>query len=122
MSARKDAIRIRHMLEAARKAVEFARGRTRADLDSDELLSLALVRLLEVIGEAGRQVSADVRKQYSHIPWREIVGTRDRLIHGYFDVDMDIVWAIISTDLPALIPQLEELLRDLSGPEDSSNS
>lgn len=122
MSQGDDVTRLRHMIDAARKTLEFTTGRTRADLDRDELLALALVRLLEIIGEAARHVSSHLREQYPSIPWREIAGTRDRLIHGYFDVDMDIVWAIVSADIPLLVTQLEEILQELhadNGPEAS---
>ncbi len=105
-----DEVRLRHMFDAARKAVEFARGRSRSDLDADEQLALALVRLLEIVGEAGRQVSAATREAHPSIPWREIAGTRDRLIHGCFDVDLDVVWAIVSTDLPRLTDSLRRIL------------
>ncbi len=105
-----DAVRLRHMLDAARRAIEFMQGRAKSDLESDEQLSLAVVRLLEILGEAAKNVSEDLRKDYPDIPWRQIAGTRDRLIHGYFDVDLDIVWQIISTDLPVLVAQLEKAL------------
>ena len=99
--------RLRHMLDAARKAAQFVQGKTRADLDRDEMLMLALVRLLEVIGEAATGVTDDIRQRTSQIPWREISGTRHRLVHGYFDVDLDIVWEIVTHDLPSLIAELE---------------
>jgi uncharacterized protein with HEPN domain len=105
-----DAVRLRHMLDAARRAIDFMQGRAKSDLESDEQLSLAVVRLLEILGEAAKNVSEDLRKDYPDIPWRQIAGTRDRLIHGYFDVDLDIVWQIISTDLPVLVVQLEKAL------------
>ncbi len=105
-----DAVRLRHMLDAAKRAIDFMQGRARSDLESDEQLSLAVVRLLEILGEAAKNVSEDLRKDYPDIPWRQIAGTRDRLIHGYFDVDLDIVWQIISTDLPLLAAQLEKAL------------
>ena len=105
-----DAVRLRHMLDAARRAIDFMQGRAKSDLESDEQLSLAVVRLLEILGEAAKNVSEDLRKGYPDIPWRQIAGTRDRLIHGYFDVDLDIVWQIISTDLPPLVAQLEKAL------------
>ena len=105
-----DAVRLRHMLDAAKRAIDFMQGRAKSDLESDEQLSLAVVRLLEILGEAARNVSEDLRKDYPDIPWRQIAGTRDRLIHGYFDVDLDIVWQIISTDLPVLVAQLEKAL------------
>ena len=110
MPNRKDLVRIQHMLDAMRKSEEFIRGRCRADLDSDEKLTLALIRLLEIIGEAAKAVSFSLQKRYPKVSWREIAGTRDRLIHGYFDVDLDIVWEIVSKDLPALTPELEKML------------
>lgn len=105
-----DIVRLRHMLDAARKAIDLTSGHSRTELDKDEKLSLALVRLLEILGEAAKSVSERFREEYPSIPWRQIAGTRDRLIHGYFDVDLDIVWKIVSIDLPALIPNLEKAL------------
>jgi len=105
-----DTVRMRHMLDAARKATEFARTCQRADLDKDEKLALALVRLLEVLGEAAKSVSDQCRQECPEIPWRQIAGTRDRLIHGYFDVDLDIIWKIVSVDLPSLVTHLENAL------------
>jgi len=106
----KDVVRLRHMLDAARKAIEFTQGRSRSDLDADEMLNLALIRLLEVIGEAAKSVSLDCCQSYPEIPWKQIAGTRDRLIHGYFDVDMDIVWEIVTADLPSLVVELEQII------------
>ncbi|MBU0704183.1 MAG: DUF86 domain-containing protein [Chloroflexi bacterium] len=105
-----DIVRLRHMLDAVRKAMEFAQGRSRADLDTDEMLNLALIRLLEVLGEAAKSVSSGCRQSYPEIPWKQIAGTRDRLIHGYFDVDMDIVWEIVTVDLPSLVVELEQII------------
>ncbi len=103
-----DEVRLRHMLDAARKAVAFVDGKRRNDLE-DELLSLALVRLLEIIGEAAKSVSEGIKERRPEVPWRLMAGTRDRLIHGYFDVDLDIVWAILTEDLPLLIDNLEQI-------------
>jgi uncharacterized protein with HEPN domain len=105
-----DAVSLRHMLDAAGKAVQFSRGRSRSDLDADEMFALALVRLLEIIGEAAKRLSAELRQQCPGIPWKQIAGTRDRLIHGYFDVDLDIIWAIITDDLPVLTAELEKII------------
>ena len=104
--------RLHHMLDAARKAAQFAQGRTRADVETDEMLALALVRLLEVVDEAANAVTEDIRKRSPQIPWKEIAGTRNRLAHGYFDVDLDIVWEIVEKDLPSLIGQLERLISE----------
>jgi uncharacterized protein with HEPN domain len=100
------------MLDAARKAVEFTEGYGRTDLDKEEKLALSLVRLLEILGEAAKNVSEQCRQEYPAIPWRQIAGTRNRLIHGYFDIDLDVVWKIVSADLPPLIARLEEALSD----------
>ena len=107
-----DRLRLQHMLEAAQKAMTLVKGKTRADLDSNELLPLALVRLLEVLGEAARAVSDRARQGMPQIPWKELAGTRNRLIHGYFDVDLDIVWNIVTIDLPPLIATLERLVAE----------
>ena len=105
----RDSARLKHMLDASKKAVAFTQDRKRADLNSDEMLSLAIIRLLEIIGEAAKAVSAELKEQHPQIPWRQIAGTRDRLIHGYFNVDMEIVWTIVTKDLPKLIQNLEKI-------------
>jgi uncharacterized protein with HEPN domain len=103
-------VRLRHMLDAAREAVQMARDKTRAALDTDRPLNLSLVRLLEIVGEAASRVPASDRATYSSIPWVQIVGLRNRLIHGYDNVDFDILWQIVTQDLPPLIAELEKLL------------
>lgn len=84
------------MLDSARKALDFAGGRSRTDLDTEHMLALALVRLLEVIGEAAKGISEQFPTTHPEIAWKQIAGTRDRLIHGYFDIDYDIVWASLA--------------------------
>ena len=111
----RDLVRIREMADAAKKVISFSEGRGRGDLDGDEMYALAVVRLLEIIGEAAKGVSGSIRERYADIPWSQIGGTRDRLIHGYFNVDYDIVWAVIAKDLPPLIKKLETILSDESG-------
>lgn len=97
-----DRVRLMHMLDATEKATILTAGKTKTDLETDELLSLAIVRLLEIMGEAAKSVSEGVRGDWPSVPWKQIAGTRDRLIHGYFNVDLDIVWSIVTQDLPAL--------------------
>lgn len=99
----RDRIRLLHMLEHAREAMQLVAGRDRSDLDTDRVLSLALVRLLEIVGEAAARVSSEARARHPAIPWSEIVSLRNRLIHGYDAVDMDVLWSIVNTDLPALV-------------------
>jgi uncharacterized protein with HEPN domain len=104
-------IYLRDMLDHAREAIEFAQGRTRSDLDSDRKLSLSLVRLLEVIGEAAGRVPKEYQLAHPEIPWSQIAGLRNRLIHGYGSVDLDIVWRIVTNDLPPLVRALEQIVQ-----------
>ena len=87
-----------------------ARGKTRKDLDEERVLNLALVRLLEIIGEAANRVPATDRERYAQIPWEQIIGLRHRLIHAYDRVDFDILWQIVTRDLPPLVAELEKIL------------
>lgn len=107
----KDPARLRHMLEFAQKAVHFCEGKTLDDLVSDEVLGMAVVHLVELIGEAARGVSQALRQRYPKVPWNRVIGTRDRLIHAYIDVDLEIIWTIVDKDLPPLIAQLERILK-----------
>jgi uncharacterized protein with HEPN domain len=107
---RDDRLRLRHMLDAGREAVRFTQGKTRGDLDRDRVLALALVKLLEIVGEAASRVTAESQRADPSIPWRDIVAMRNRLIHGYFDVDLDRVWDTVTDDLPPLLAHLEAAL------------
>jgi len=98
------------MLDAAREAVEFGRGRTGKDLEAERVLSLALVRCIEIVGEAASKIGIETRGQYPAIPWQDIVGMRNHLVHAYFDIDLDRLSDTIETDLPPLIVALEEIL------------
>jgi uncharacterized protein with HEPN domain len=105
-----DLVRVRHILDAAREVLEFSTGKSRFDLDTDRMLNLSLVHLLEIIGEAAVGVSAEFRTKYPDVPWNEIVGMRNRLIHGYYDIDLDIVWRTIEEDIPPLVTELEKII------------
>ena len=110
MSLDEDFVRLRHMLDAAAKVVQFTKGRTRSDLEKDEKLPFALTRLLEIIGEAANQTSQEFRLKHPDLPWRSMTATRNRLIHGYFDVDLDVIWTISSQDIPSLMVHLKKIL------------
>ena len=77
------------------------------------MLALALVRLIEILGEAAKNVSDSTKARSPDIPWRQMSGTRDRLIHAYFEVDLDIIWGIATRDLPPIIPKLVALLKEI---------
>ncbi len=105
-----DAVRLRHMLDYAQKAIQFVKGHSRADLDKNEMLALAVIHLIEIIGEASKSVSEEFREQHPEIPWELIAGTRNRLAHGYIDVDLDIIWTIVKKDLPGLVRKLKRVV------------
>ena len=105
-----DKVRLRHMLDAAREAVSFAMGRTRAHLDSDRMLVLSLVKDIEIVGEAAYQLNDTTRNGLQAVPWADIIGMRHRLVHAYFDINLDVLWQTVQEDLPALIDVLESLL------------
>ena len=107
-----DTIRLRHMLDAARQAVQFSQDRTRGDLDRDPMLMLSLVKLVEIIGEAGSQVTDSGQARVPDIPWADIVGMRHRLVHAYFDINLDVLWETVQHDLPPLITILERALKE----------
>jgi len=106
-----DRIRLQHMLDAARKAVRLAAGRDRHVLDDeDDPLADALVHLISVIGEAASKVSSGTCSELGAIPWPDVIGMRNRLIHAYFDINLDILWATVQDSLPSLIRLLESAL------------
>ena len=92
MTMHDDTPRLRHMLEHAREALSLAAGKTRGDLDKERTLELSLTHLVEIVGEAAARVSVATRSEHHHVPWQEITGLRNRLIHGYDAVDLDILW------------------------------
>lgn len=98
------------MLEAAEEALRFAAGRPRADLDTDRMLVLAVIKCVEIVGEAASRVSQETIAAHPEIPWADIVGMRNRLVHVYFDVDADRVWDTLTDDLPFLVSTLGKLL------------
>jgi uncharacterized protein with HEPN domain len=112
MSRRDPEVSLRQMRDHAQEVVEFVRGRSRRDLDTDRLLALAVVRLLEIIGEAAGRVPPEEQMRRPGVPWSAIVGLRNRLIHGYDDIDHDIVWQIVTSDLPGLVVELSRALPD----------
>lgn len=106
----RDLVYVGHMLDMARKAVGKTDGLSRDAYDTDENLRLALIHLVQVIGEAARQVSDEFCEAHPEIPWAEIVGMRHKVVHDYLGVDEDIVWQVVTQDLPTLVGSLEPLV------------
>ncbi len=97
------------MLDAAKEARSFASGKKRSDLDNNRQLALALVKDIEIIGEAASKVSQETRTKHPAIPWLDIINMRNRLIHAYFDIDLEIVWDTATKDLLPLVAELEKI-------------
>ena len=106
----RDLVYVGHMLDMARKAVGKTSGLTREAYNDDENLRLALTHLVQIIGEAGRNVSRAFSDEHPEVPWTEIVGMRHKVVHDYLGVDEDIVWQVVTADLPKLVASLEQLV------------
>ena len=112
MTRHDDNVTLWQMLDHIEESVALAIGRARADLESDRMFLLALLKLVEIVGEAASRISELVRTAHPEIPWREIIGTRNRLIHGYDAVDYDILWDIVAGDFPPLAHHIKAILQE----------
>lgn len=105
-----DTVYLRHILDAIAQIEEYLKGVSREKFLNNHLLQDGVVRELEIIGEASRNLTDEFREKHSHVPWGQIISLRNRITHAYFDVNLDIVWEITQNDLPMLKPQVERLL------------
>lgn len=110
-----DLVRLRHMLDAAREAVDFVQDKTQKDLFKNRMLALSLIKLVEIIGEAAPCVSMKTQQLFPQIPWQNVIRIRNRLIHGYFDINLGIVWDTVRDNLPPLIAELEKIIASEGG-------
>lgn len=113
--SKKDECRLRHMLDAAQEAVTFMNGRTCADLRSDRMLALSVIKDIEILGEAANHVSTAARALLPQFPWDRAISMRHRLVRGYFGIDFEVVWSTVQQDLPLMIELIEPLLQSDSG-------
>jgi len=102
---------LQDMLENAERASQFTGGMSFESFSKDGKTVYAVIRAVEIIGEAARNVPENIRSKYPEIPWRDVAGMRNKLIHQYFGINMEVVWQTIHEDLPMLINSLEEILR-----------
>lgn len=105
-----DLVRAQHMLDAGREVIEFTKDKTRDDLVSDRMLYYSIVRLFEIIGEAANNITQDFQTKHPSIPWIDIIAMRHRLIHGYNDINLDIIWNTVKVDVPVFVVELESIL------------
>lgn len=109
---REDSIRLQHMLDEAYTVMGFVKDYSFEDLKEDNKTVHAVVRAIEVIGEAAAKISAEYKNTHPDIPWEQIIGMRNHLIHVYFDVDYQTIWKTLEYDIPSLIEMIEKLKRE----------
>ncbi len=115
MPDKEDVIRLKHMLDAARDVISFTQNKTRSSLDTDKMLGFSLVRCIEIIGEAASKITKQSYDEFPQIPWKKIINMRNRIIHAYYDINLDVVWSTITEDLPPLIVELEKIISTEEG-------
>jgi uncharacterized protein with HEPN domain len=109
----RDETRLRDMQDAARQAVFFVSGKTRLDLEENkQILGFAVVRAIEIVGEAASKITAETRLTLPQVPWGSIIGMRNLIVHEYFSVDYDVVWEVATENLPELLAILASILPD----------
>ncbi|MFH1454099.1 MAG: DUF86 domain-containing protein [Armatimonadota bacterium] len=108
----KDNVYLKHVFDAVKNIENFTRGISKAKFIKSILIQSAVIRQLEVIGEAVKNVSVDLKRTYSEIKWKDIAGARDKLIHDYFGVDLELVWSICKKDIPVFKKQVRQILKD----------
>ncbi len=101
-----DVVRLAHLREAGEKALRYSQGASRKASEEDEILRLALTKLVEIVGEAAKQVTEPTRRAHPSVPWSAAARMRDRLVHHYFDIDLDVLWATVRDDLPGVTAAL----------------
>ena len=112
MSRKDDQVSLKDMLGHAEEATKILGEDSREELADDRVLQLALTRLMEIVGEAANRFSQETQQAHPKIPWPQIIGMRNRLVHGYDVVDYDLLWDTVNNDLPPLIIALKEIVRD----------
>jgi uncharacterized protein with HEPN domain len=103
---------VEDMLDAMDKAEILVEGFSYSEFETDFRTNFAVVRALEIIGEAAKRLPTSLREQYPEIPWRGMAGMRDRIIHGYDTLDLQIVWDVVMQDIPEIKPRIQEILAD----------
>lgn len=100
---------IEHILLCIEKIQKYTKNLTAQDFNNNELIQDAVIRNIEIVGEATKKISKDLKSQYQEIPWKEMSGMRDKLIHDYFGVDVDVVWKTVNEDIPFLKSLIENI-------------
>jgi len=105
---------LNHILESIKNIEEYSQGLTKEKLTKNIKIQDAIIRRIEIIGEATKNLPKEILKKYEQVEWNKVIRTRDKLIHGYFGVDLDIVWKIVKKDMPKLKEQIQNILKEES--------
>lgn len=111
--SRGNLIYLQHILDAITRAEQYVHGLDASAFFEHTLVQDGVIRQIEIIGEAAKQLTNDLREQYPHIPWKDITGMRDKLIHHYFSVDIEAVWLTVTVDLPVFKAEVGTILQDI---------
>ncbi|MGL5082965.1 MAG: HepT-like ribonuclease domain-containing protein [Microcoleaceae cyanobacterium] len=112
MTAQDNLSRLKHIVDACHEAENFILGQSKENLKNNRMLALALVKELEIIGEAANNISMDCQLRYPHVPWKDMIGMRNRLVHAYFGMNYDIVWQTVTESLPLLLAEIEAIIEE----------
>lgn len=114
MSKKKDAlVFIKHILENISDIEKFSKGASKKELKENSMRQKAIIKSIEIIGEAAKNIPGEIRRKYPLIPWKDVVGMRDKLIHHYFGVDLTTIWKVIKEDIPELKEEILKIKKDL---------
>ncbi len=111
--SRNTSLYIKDILEHMDRAQKYTTGHDLRSFSSDDMVCDAVIRCIEVIGEATKNIPTDIRDKYQSIPWRDMAGMRDKVIHGYYLVDLEMVWLVVTEDIPMLMPKIKKTIEDI---------
>ncbi len=111
---RNNLIYIKDILENMENIEKFSKDINYEQFIKDKKINYAVVRCIEIIGEAAKNVSKEIRSKYPHVPWKEMAGMRDKVIHFYFGVNLEKVWLVVTRDIPKLKPEIQKILREIT--------
>lgn len=114
MTIQDDLPRLKHIYDASLEALQFLENKTKEDLENNRMLTLVLIKELEIIGETANNISKECQSRYPNIPWKDMIGMRNRLVHVYFGINYGIVWQTVTENLPILLTEIKTVIEQES--------